>query len=306
MKIAVTSTSFSSNETLRNELMKKFPDCKFNEKGRKFEKKELIEFLGEADGIIVGLEKIDVGIIDSLPKLRIVSKYGVGVDNIDVEYCRKHNVLVGWTPGVNRVSVAEMALAFMIMLARNLFVTSVQLKNGLWNKNGGFDLHGKIVGVIGAGNIGKEVIRLLKPFQCIIMVNDIVDQETYCRDNDLIESSKDEVYERADFVTIHTPLTHLTDNLINKDVFSTMKKSAYLINTARGAIVNSHDLKWALQNNIIAGAALDVYEKEPPVDAELLKIDNLICTPHIGGNSHESVLAMGRASIEHLSNYFQT
>lgn len=304
MKIAVTTTSFSMNETLRNELMEIFPDCKFNDSGKKLAGKELIDFLDGTDGVIVGLEKIDTGVIDSLPKLKIVSKYGVGRDNIDLKYCRERKIVVGWTPGVNRIAVAEMALGFMIMLGRNLFKTSVQLKNGVWNKDGGFDLHGKTVGIIGVGNIGKEVVRLLKPFECNIMVNDIVDQAIYYKEHDLVESSKNEIYRMADFITIHTPLTDLTTNLINRDVLSMMKRNAYLINAARGPIVNSLDLKWALKNKIIAGAALDVYEQEPPEDNELLGLENVICTPHIGGNSHEAVLLMGRSAIKHLRDYF--
>ncbi len=306
MKIAVTTTSFSLNETLRNELMEIFPNCKFNDSGKKLGGKELVDFLDGADGIIVGLEKIDASVIDALPKLKIVSKYGVGFDNIDLKYCKERKIIIGWTPGVNRVSVAEMALAFMIMLGRNLFKTSVQLKNGVWNKDGGFDLHGKTVGIIGVGNIGKEMVRLLRPFECNIMVNDIVDQATYYKEYDLSDSSKIEIYRTADFITIHTPLTDLTANLINRDTLSMMKKNAYLINTARGPIVNPLDLKWALKNEVIAGAALDVYEQEPPDDNELLALENIICTPHIGGNSYESVLSMGRSAINHLRNYFLT
>jgi D-3-phosphoglycerate dehydrogenase len=197
-----------------------------------------------------------------------------------------------------------MAIAFMIMLCRNLYTSSVQHKSGTWSRNGGMNLRGKTVGIIGMGNIGKEVARLLKPFKCKVLVNDIVDQGEYYKKNKLREASKDEIYQEADFITIHTPLTDLTKYLINKGVLLKMKRSSYLINTARGAIVKQPDLKWALQNNIITGAALDVYDEEPPQDKEFLNLPNLICTPHIGGNSEESVLAMGRSAIKHLIEYF--
>lgn len=304
MKIVVTSPSFSMNETLRGELKAAFADCVFNTEGRRLSGEDLLDFLKDADGVVIGLEDLNAGIIHSLPGLKIVSKFGVGVDNIDIECCEKVGIKIGWTPGVNRVSVAEMTLAFMIMLIRNIYTTSLQLKGGVWNKSGGSDLRGKTVGVIGVGNVGKEVCRLLKPFSCSILVNDIIDQAQFYRENDLIETSKEEIYRKADIVSIHTPLTDLTQNLINRDVLSMMKPSAYLVNSARGPVVNTADLKWALKNSIIAGAATDVYDEEPPQDREFIDLPNLICTPHIGGNSLESVLAMGRSAIGHLKEFF--
>jgi D-3-phosphoglycerate dehydrogenase len=251
----------------------------------------------------VGLEKIDRAIMDNCKNLKIIAKYGVGLDNIDVEYCRQRNIHIGWTPGVNRLSVAEMTLSFMIGLSRNIFLTSSQLAGGRWNKNGGHDLSHKSVGIIGAGNVGKELLRLLKPFRCRIMVNDVIDQTEYYRENQLVDATKEEIYKNSDLVTLHTPLTRDTHGMIDKNVLALMKKSAFLINTARGPIVRASDLKWALKHNIIAGAALDVYDEEPPKDLELLKLPNLICTPHIGGNSSESVLAMGRSAIRHLRDF---
>ncbi len=303
-KIVVTSPSFSRNDILKKEIYSVFSNVVLNERDQKLEGDTLIEYIKDADGIIVGLEKMGKHILSTCQNIKIISKYGVGLDNIDLEYCKERGIVVVWTPGVNKISVAEMTLAFMIMLGRRLHSISIQLKNGVWSKNGGFDLYGKVVGIIGVGNIGKEVVKLLKPFRCNVMVNDIIDQKEYYKENDLIESSKNEIFRNADFVTLHTPLSGLTKNLINRDVLSSMKKSAYLINTARGQIVNSNDLKWALKNGIIAGAALDVYDEEPPEDSELLKLENLICTPHIGGNSYESILAMGRAAIDHLRDFF--
>ncbi len=305
MKIIVTSPSFSKNKILRNELTQLFPECKLNINGIRLADNDLYEFIEDADGIIVGLEKINKEFIDKMPDLKIISKYGVGLDNIDVEYCKEKKITIGWTPGTNKLSVAEMTLSFMIMLSRNLYVTSNQLKSGHWNKDGGFNLSDKIVGIIGIGNIGKEVIRLLKPFNCEIMVNDIIDQIEYYKNISLIESSKIDIFKNADFITIHTPLTTKTENLINIDTFSIMKKNAFLINTARGGIVNQDDLKQALINNMIAGCALDTYEEEPPTDIDMLQLPNLICTPHIGGNSYESVLSMGRSAIKHLKEFFK-
>lgn len=305
MKIVVTSPSFSSNKILQNEIYKYFPNSILNLDGKRFDKRNLIDYIKDSDAIIVGLEPIDKEVLEQCPNLKIVSKYGVGLNNIDLEACKKRDITIGWTGGVNKLSVAEMTLGYMLMLCRNLFITSNELKNGIWNKSGGFQLSGKKVGIIGVGHIGKEVIRLLKPFNCEILVNDIINQEEYYKENNLKEVSKEEIFKTCDIVTIHTPFDSTTDNLINKKVFETMKNSSFIINSARGGIINEDDLKYALQNNLIAGAAIDAYLEEPPTDKELLCLPNLICTPHIGGNAQEAVEAMGLSAIKHLVEFFE-
>ncbi len=304
MNITVTSPSFSSNKTLQQEIYKYFPKAKLNLDGKRFNKKDLIEYIKDADAIIVGLEPIDKEVLEQCQNLKIVSKYGVGLNNIDLEACKKRDITIGWTGGVNKLSVAEMTLGYMLMLCRNLFITSNELKNGIWNKSGGFQLSEKRIGIIGVGYIGKELIRLLKPFNCEILVNDIINQEQYYKENNLKEVSKEEIFKTCDIVTIHTPFDSTTDNLINKKVFETMKNSSFIINSARGGIINEDDLKYALLNNIIAGAAVDAYVEEPPTDKELLSLPNLICTPHIGGNSKEAVEAMGLSAINHLKEFY--
>ncbi len=279
-KIVVSSVSFAQNPTLCAELLKIFPDAQFS------------DVYGDADGIIVGTESIN----EPCPNLKIIAKYGVGLDNIDVEEYQKRGVAVAWEPGANKYSVAELTITLMIMLCRNIFVAASDLKNGKWNRLTGSQLSGKTVGIIGAGHIGKEVIRLLEPFGCPLLINDIADPESV---------EKEWVFKNADIVTIHTPLTALTRYMITKKTLSVMKPTAYLINTARGKVVNQADLKWALQNQIIAGAALDVFETEPPTDTKFLSLPNLICTPHIGANAIEAKLNMGRAAIQHLRQFFK-
>ena len=305
MNIVATSPSFSKNKKLQGEIYKYFPDAKLNLEGKRFNKEELIAFIKEADGVIVGLEPIDEEVLSACPNLQIVSKYGVGLNNIDKDACLKRDIKIGWTGGVNRLSVAEMALGFMLMFSRKLFETTNQLKNGTWNKNGGFQLSGKTVGIIGVGFIGKELIRLLEPFGCKILVNDIIDQEKYYKKHNLEEVSKEELYKRADIITIHTPQDESTYNFITLNEMKTMKPTVYLLNTARGGLINEQDLKYALQNGIIAGAAIDAYVVEPPEDKEFLELPNLICTPHIGGNSKEAVEAMGMSAIKHLVEFYK-
>ncbi len=306
MKIVVTANAFSKNEVLVNKLVNTFNKDKIilNTSGR-YTTEELISNLKDADGAIIGLDKINKSILQECKQLKIISKYGVGLDNINLQDCKTYAVEVGWTGGVNRLSVAEMTLGYMLMLCRNLFTTTNELKNGIWNKSGGFQLSGKKVGIIGVGHIGKELIRLLKPFNCQIYVNDIINQDVYYQTNNLQEVTKEEIFEVCDIVTIHTPLNDLTQNLIDKKVFERMKKSSFIINSARGGIINENDLKYALQTNLIAGAAIDAYVDEPPADIELLSLPNLICTPHIGGNAKEAVEAMGMSAIQHLKDFFK-
>jgi len=305
MQIVATSPSFSKNETLQKEIYRYFPNAKLNLEGKRFNKEELVEFIKDADGVIVGLEPIDDEVLQACKNLKIVSKYGVGLNNIDKEACKKRGIAIGWTGGVNRLSVAEMALGFMLMFSRNLFITTNQLKNGVWNKSGGFQLSGKTVGIVGVGYIGKELVRLLKPFGCKILVNDIINQDEYYKENGLIEVTKEELYRESDFISIHTPQDETTYNFITLETMKMMKPTAYLLNSARGGLINEQDLKVALQEGIIAGAAIDAYVEEPPTDKEFLELPNLICTPHIGGNAKEAVEAMGMSAIKHLKEYFK-
>jgi len=198
-----------------------------------------------------------------------------------------------------------MALCFMIGLSRHILFSARNLidKND-WTKYGGHDLSSRTIGIIGVGFIGKDLIQLLKPFGCKIIVNDILDQSEYYKSNELIEASKEKILSEADIISVHTPLNETTRGIFNEAVFKQMKNSAYFINCARGGLVVQNDLKKALVDGEIAGAAIDVFELEPCEDSELITLPNLICTPHTGGSSNESVLAMGRSAIGHLVSYF--
>ena len=304
MKVKVSTIAFSKNTKLVNELKQHFPEAIVNENGVRLKDQELYQYFSDAEGVIVGLEKVDNDFLNALPNIKVIAKYGVGLDNIDLNACKEKGVQVGWTPGVNKTSVAEMTIGFMLALFRNLYLTSNQLKfDSIWNKNGGAQLSGKTIGIIGLGNIGKTVAQLLKPFNCNILANDIVDVTGFADANNVTLVDKETIFKECDLISIHTPLTSETKGLINKEVFSIMKDSSAIINTARGGIINEDALLQALINNKISGAALDVYTEEPPQNLKLLSLPNLICTPHIGGNAEEAVLAMGVSAINHLIKY---
>ena len=234
----------------------------------------------------------------------MISKYGVGLDNLDPEALSRARIELRVTSGTNRRSVAELALGCMIGLCHNMSSGSEELKSGSWRREGGQELTGKSIGIIGCGNVGQELVRLLQPFQCKIWVRDIADRSGFCREFGAVETGFDEIIEEADIITLHVPLTENTENLIDKSVLAKMKLSAFLVNTSRGRVVHQGDLHQALVSGEIAGAGLDVFWEEPPVETEFLQLPNLMVTPHIGGNAREAVEAMGRAAIQNLVEFF--
>jgi D-3-phosphoglycerate dehydrogenase len=303
MKVVVSAVAFSKNKELVQSLLNHFPDAVINYDGKRYVNEELVEYYKEADAIITGLERIDDELLSKLPKLKFIAKFGVGLDNIDIDACKNRNVKIGWTGGVNKHSVAEMALGLLLMLSRNLFTTANQLKSGTWNKSGGFSLSSRTIGIIGIGHIGKELVQMLKPFNCRILVNDVIDLSDFAHANNVELVTKEYLFQNSDIISVHTPLNASTKDMINKETILQMKQSVFLINTARGGIINEEDLKWALASNRIGGAALDVFNVEPPEDKELMGYPNLIATPHIAGNSYEAVIAMGIAAINHIVSY---
>jgi phosphoglycerate dehydrogenase-like enzyme len=302
MKIAVSSPSFSKHPVLIKTIQEAFENVKLNTEGRVFSSAEFIEFAKDSDAIIVGLDQVTKDVIDALPSLKFISKYGVGLDNIDLEYCRQKNIEIGWTGGVNRLSVAEMCLGNMLSLIRNISPSSKLLASGIWEKQGGEQLSGKRVGIIGLGYIGKELVRLLQPFHCEIWVNDLVYDENYIRENELVICEKEDIYKSCKVISIHLPLTSETKKLISEKELSLMQDYTILINSSRGEIVDQSSLHNELKTGRIS-AALDVFEVEPPTNLEFLGFTNLISTPHIGGNAKEAVEAMGISAIKHLKNF---
>ncbi len=303
-RVAVTPPPICNSATLRDELSGLFPQPYFNDTGRYLTEEELIRFAGEADALLVGRDGITDKVLSALPQLKIIAKYGVGLDNIDPDALTRHSVELGWTAGVNRRSVAELTLSFMLGLCHNVFKGGWALKQGQWVKEGGQLLQGKTVGLIGCGNIGKEVVGLLKPFECRVWIRDILDRSEFCKETGALEKSLEEVLGGADIISLHVPSTEETRYMINATTLSRMRPTAFLINTSRGDVVDQSALKDALMKETIAGAALDVFDQEPPEDAELLACPQLMVTPHIGGNAVEAVEAMARAAFQHMKEYF--
>lgn len=299
-RVAVASRSFSRHPVLRDELLSLYPNAVFNDAGASLSGDSLIQFLGDCEKAITALEKIDEYILSSLPGLKIISKYGVGLDMIDLEAMERHNVLLGWTGGVNKRSVAELVISSIISLLHRLPEANRELCSGMWRQIQGRQLTGKTVGIVGCGNIGKDLAILLKGFECRVLAHDISDFREFYTKHGIIPVTLGELLHTSDVVTLHLPLNSATHNILNKERLEMMKNGSFLINLARGGLVDERILKEMLKAGRLAGAALDVFTSEPPEDLELLNMPNVIGSPHIGGSTEEAVIAMGRAAINGL------
>ena len=303
MKIGVPNNAFSNNKILITELKKVSSDLKINESKRRLQGEELINFLKGCEAAIIGMEEINNEIIEQLPSLKFISKFGVGMNNINLEDLKKNNVNFDVTKGVNKRAVSELTLGLILNLIRNISRSSIETKASAWNKNGGESLSSLTLGIIGFGYIGKDLVKLISAFGTRILINDIKKVSLPKNSKNIKIVEKDYLYRNSDIISIHTPLTKLTYNMININVFKKMKKGSFIINTARGGIINESDLYVAIKRDIILGAALDVYQNEPPLITDLIKDKRVITTPHIGGNSKEAILKMGMAAINQIINY---
>ena len=300
--VAVASRSFSRNATLRAELLQRYPGARFNPTDRVLRRDELVDFLRGREKAITGLETLDAAVFSAVPELRLVSKYGVGLDTIDLDAARRHGVAIRWTPGVNRQAVAELTIAMMLALSRQLVPLAREIGEGMWRQPVGRQLSSAIVGILGCGQIGQQVARICRAFGSTVLAHDIVPYDEFYRANAVTPVTLAHLIRESDFVSLHLPLDATTRDLIGARELKAMKPTAFLVNTARGGIVDEHALKQALISGEIGGAAADVFNVEPPSDRELLTLPNFVATPHIGASTSEAALTMGRAAIEGLDD----
>jgi D-3-phosphoglycerate dehydrogenase len=255
---------------------------------------ELPNVLPAYDGMVVrSRTKVRQPLIDVCPNLKIIVRGGVGLDTIDVDHARSKGIKVMNTPKASSASVAELAIGYMFALARSLFKASATMKAEKWEKKAfeGDEIGGKTLGLVGIGNIGKEVAKRATALGMTVLAFD-----PYVKEAEYVKLvSLDELLAQADYISLHLPKTKESTNMIDKAQFEKMKTGVRLINCARGGIVNEDALYDALTNGKVAGAAMDVYAAEPPTDWKLAKLDNVICSPHIGAQTKE---AQGRVAAE--------
>ncbi len=269
---------------------------------------ELVDKIRDYEALIVRSgTKVTREIIVNAKKLRIIGRAGVGLDNIDLEAAGEKNIEVVNSPEASTISVAELVIGSLIALMRNIHHGHSSLKKGRWDRNKltGNELYGKKMGVIGFGRIGREVADRARAFGMDVLAFDPNMTAEDARENNCEYRELDELIKEVDVLTLHVPLTEKTRGLIDTARIESMKKDAVIINAARGGIVNEEDLYNALKNDTIRGAAVDVFESEPPEGSPLLKLDNVVLTPHLGASTEEAQINAGTVVVEKIRNHFK-
>jgi len=300
INVLITSTSFGKVVKEPVEILKsKGYRLIWNKSGRPLKEDELVEKVHDVDAWIAGVDEITAKVISAANNLKIICRYGVGVDNVDLREATKRGIIVTNTPDANSDAVADLTIGLILAVARWIPQADKAVKEGKWDRFFGYSVYDKTLGIIGMGKIGIKVMQRAQGFKMKIIYSDprknYEAEKMGARKVDL-----DELLREADFISIHTPLTSKTKYLIGESELSKMRSTSFLINTARGKLVDEIALYRYLKEKKIAGAAVDVYSKEPPGESPLLSLDNVVTTPHIGGYTYEALYNMGMMVVKSL------
>jgi D-3-phosphoglycerate dehydrogenase len=267
----------------------------------RLEEEELMGLIGNIDGVICGDDRFTDRVLAAAPRLKVISKWGTGIDSIDQEACRRRGIAVKNTPNAFSEPVADSVLSYMLTFARRTHSMDRAMKSGVWDKIPGTTLGERTLGVVGVGDVGKAVVRRAVAFGMRVLGTDIrTDEPAFVASSGILMVSLDELFETSDFVSLNCDLNPTSFHLVCADVLARMKATAVLINTSRGPVVDEPALVEALQGGVIAGAALDVFEVEPlPADSPLRRMDNVLLAPH---NSNSSPRAWERVHENTISN----
>jgi len=299
-KILVAPSTFCGFDDTPFQILK---DNGFEIVKNKYEKKlnenQLLELSKDCIGIIAGTEKYSREILKNLPRLKVISRLGVGIDNIDVDYAMKKNIAIFKTLQSPALAVAEMTVALILNILRNVTNSNNNLKNGNWNKQMGSLFSGKTLGIIGLGSIGKELVKICRGFNLNILAYDIFEDNNFKKTHNIKYVELNNLLSESDIITIHLNLSKDTQKLIDQSNLEKLKKNAIIINTARGEIIDELALKNHLEKKKIRGAGLDVFTSEPYY-GELTNLENTILTPHISSYAREIRIKMELESSNNL------
>jgi D-3-phosphoglycerate dehydrogenase len=297
-RILVTARSFANTAGLHHDFLQQH-ECELDLRApaHPYSAEHLRDLIGGCDGVILGLDSCDASVIERADRLRVISRYGAGFDAVDLQAAARKGIVVTNTPGANQNGVAELTIGLLFALARNIPAVANAAKEGVWQRKPGWELAGKVLGVVGFGAIGCSVARKALALGMKVLAYDPIWNGDM---GDVERVSLEALLARADVITLHCALTPETTNLINTATIGQMKKGVYLINTARGELVDEDALLEGLQSGQVAGAAADVFRHDPPTDSPLLKLENFIATPHIGATTRESVERMAIQSARNL------
>ena len=302
-KIAITTTSFAQHDpVLFNLLEKKGFEVITNTFGRKLDKKEILAVCDGCIGIIAGTEIYDTDVLKRLRGLRVISRCGTGVENIDVDTAKSLEIKIFNTPDAPTVAVAELTLALILNILRKVNYVDSRIRNSKWEKLMGNLLCGKRVGIIGFGRIGQKVGELISAFGAELAYTDV---EPKASSFACVKKGLDEILGWADIITLHLSILKNSEPLIGNKEFNLMKKGSWFINVSRGNAVDENALHLVLKSGHLSGAALDVFVKEPYI-GPLKELDNVILTPHIGSYARESRIKMEKEAVENLIKGMQS
>ena len=306
MRIVITPRSFGKNNAEAFELLEKNGfEVVRNEKGSIYTEEEMIQLVKDADAVIAGVDPLNERVLSAAPKLKIIAKYGVGLDNIDLDYCKAHDIQVEITRGANSAAVADFAFALMLGLARRMVEIDKGCRAGDWSKKESLDVFGKKLGVLGLGAIGKGVVKRASGFDMDIYGYDVFRDDDFIHQYQINFTSVEEIFRECDFISIHLPLLKETEHLVDEKLLATAKKNLILINTARGGIVDEDALYRALKNKEIYGAGIDAFECEPASQSPLLELDNVILGSHCAASTQGAVDKMTSMATANVINYFK-
>ncbi|MFD1414366.1 phosphoglycerate dehydrogenase [Oceanobacillus jeddahense] len=306
-KVLVTPRSFGRHSNEPYEILNQFGvEVKVNPYGKILTEEQMIEEIKDVDGIIVGVDPLNKKVLQHAENLKVISKYGVGIDNIDMEYAKEKNIEVVRAMNANADAVADYTLALMMAVARNVVQIDKECRELNWQKITTVDVHKKTLGLIGLGNIGKKVVQRAKGFEMDILAYDLVPDEEYAEKSGIQYVNKlEEIFEKADFITLHLPLNEHTEHIVGREQLERMKSTAVLVNTARGGLIDEQALSDALQERLIWGAGIDVFESEPPQNKELLELDNIVIGSHCAASTVQAIDNMGIISSQNLVDLFK-
>ena len=300
MAIFVATSSFASCSSAPLKLLdREGYEVELNPTGRKLTSEELLLLAKDSKGLIAGTEQYSKEVLSNMKKLKVISRLGVGIDNIDMDAARKSNIKIFTTQTSPSLAVAELTTGLMINLTRKIPLMNEEMRRGKWKKSMGSLLSNKTLGIIGLGTIGKQVVEILKGFNMKILAFDIEEDRPFSSTAGINYCNLDELLSNSDFVSIHLNATKENSHLIDKSKLDLMKEDAFLINTSRGEIIDEKALQGVLKSGKLGGVALDVFEKEP-YDGVLKNFENVFLTPHIGSYAREIRIKMEIDAAENL------
>jgi len=301
MKILITPRSFASISKNPMEMLEgKGYEIIKNETDKPLNNEKMSVLIEDVDGIIIGIDDLNAGIIKQAHNLKVISKYGVGIDNIDIKAATIQGIVVTNTPKANIDAVADLTFALILALARRIPEADRETKAGKWKKFIGTSVWRKKLGVIGLGKIGRQVVKRARGFEMDILCYDIIQDEEFTRQFGVRYVDLETLLKESDYITIHTPLNDATKDMIGYKELEMINENAFLINTSRGGIIDEKVLYDALKNNKIKGAALDSYNEEPPENSLLVELENIIMTSHNGAYTKEAINNMGIQAAQNL------